>query len=188
MLGPLVHGAHHAAGALRGDDRLFEFERVPLGHCFAHRLAILRHAEHAERGGTMVREVAVEIAPAAVLGGIDTHHHVALSRHGRAVQFHVMPAAERGGRLPGIDRNLLSTPGAQFPQLGDGEADRRERGGAGLADAERRGQDWIGDSGDFDGAGALGVPPGDGKNRAQRSVAHGFSSNNARSIASPIAR
>ena len=136
----------------------------------------------------MVREVAVEIAPAAVLGGIDAHHHVALSRHGRAVHLHVMPAAERGGRLPGIDRDLLSTPGAQFPQLGDGEADRRERGGAGLADAERRGQDWIGDSGDFDGAGALGVPPGDGKNRAQRSVAHGFSSNNARSIASPIAR
>jgi hypothetical protein len=30
--------------------------------------------------------------------------------------------------------------------------------------------------------------PGDGKNRAQRGVAHGFSSNNARSIASPIAR
>src|SRR5262245_25986590 len=115
MLGPLVYGAHHAAGALGGYDRLLEFERIPLGHCFAHRLAIFRHAEHAERGSTMVREVAVEIAPAAVLGGINAHHRVALSRHGRAVQLHVMPATERGGRLPGIDRDLLSTPGAQFP-------------------------------------------------------------------------
>src|SRR5215471_15245701 len=188
MLGPLVHGAYHAPGALRSDDRLFEFERVPLGHCFTHRLTIFRHAEHAERGGTMVREVAVEIAPAAIFGGIDTHHRVALSRHGRAIHLQVMSAAERGGRLPGIDRDLLSTPGAQFPQLGDGETDRCERSGAGLADAERRGQDWIADTRDFDGAGALAVPPGDGKNRAQRSVAHGLTSNNARSIASPIAR
>ena len=45
--GPFVHGAHHAAGALRGDDRLLELERVPLRHRLAHRLAIFRHAEHA---------------------------------------------------------------------------------------------------------------------------------------------
>src|SRR5262249_12456257 len=188
MPDPLVHGAYHAASALRSDDRLFEFERVPLGHCFAHRLTIFRYVEHAERSSTMVREVAVEIAPAAILGGIDAHHHIALSRHGRAVHLHVMPAAEPGGRWPGIARDLLPTPGAQSPQIGDGEADRRERSGAGLADAERRRQDWIADSGDFDFAGALAVPPGDGKNRAQRSVAHGLTSNNARSIASPIAR
>src|SRR5262249_50130713 len=153
----LVHGAYHAAGALRSDDRLLELERIPLGHCFAHRLAIFRHAEHAERSGTMVREVTVEIAPAAILGGIDARHRVAFSRHRRAVPLHIMSAAERGGRLPGIDRALLSPPGAQFLQLGDGEAARRERGGAGLADAERRGQDWIANPGDFDFAGALAV-------------------------------
>ena len=109
----------------------------------------------------MVREVAVQIAPAAVLGGIDAHHRVALGRHGRPVHLHVVPAAERGGRLAGIDRDLLTTPGAQLPQIGDGEADRRERGGAGLADAERRRQDRIGAAGDLDRAGALLAPAGD---------------------------
>src|SRR5438093_934886 len=97
VLGPLVHGAHHAAGALRGNDRLLELERIPLRHRLTHGLAILRHAEHAERGGAMVREVAVEVAPASVLGRIDAHHRVALGRHGRPVHLHVVPAAERGG-------------------------------------------------------------------------------------------
>ena len=94
VLGPFVHGSHHTAGALRGDDRLLELERVPLRHCLAHRLAIFRHAEHTEGGRTMVREIAVEIAPAAVLRRIDAHYGVALGRHRRAVQLHVMPAAE----------------------------------------------------------------------------------------------
>ena len=49
--------AHHAAGALGGDDRLLELERVPLRHRLAHRLAVFRHAEHAQRGGAVVREV-----------------------------------------------------------------------------------------------------------------------------------
>ena len=167
------HGAHHAPGALRGDDRLLELERVPLRHRLAHRLAIFRHAEHAEGGGTMVREIAVEIAPAAVLGRIDAHHRVALGRHGRPVHLHVTPAAERGGRLAGIDRDLLAPPGAQFPQIGDGEADRRERGGTGLADAERRRQDRIGAAGDLDRAGALLGPAGDRQQRAQSIIGHG---------------
>ena len=172
VLGPFVHGAHHAAGALGGDDRLLELERVPLRHRLAHRLAIFRHAEHAEGGGAMVREIAVEIAPAAVLGRIDAHDRVALGRHGRAVHLHVVPAAERGGRLARIDRDLLATPGAQLPQIGDGEADRRERGGTGLADAERRRQDRIGAAGDLDRAGALLGPAGDRQQRAQSIIGH----------------
>ena len=172
VLGPFGHGAHHAPGALRGDDRLLEFERVPLRHRLAHRLAIFRHAEHAEGGGTMVREIAVEIAPAAVLGRIDAHHRVALGRHGRPVHLHITPAAERGGRLAGIDRDLLATPGAQFPQIGDGEADRRERGGTGLADAERRRQDRIGTAGDLDRTGAFLGPAGDRQQRAQSIIGH----------------
>ena len=96
VLRPFVHGAHHAAGALRGDDRLLELERIPLRHRLAHRLAIFRHAEHAEGGGTMVREVAVQIAPAAVLGRIDAHHRVALGRHGRPV--HLSCSARCGAR------------------------------------------------------------------------------------------
>ena len=144
VLGPFGHGAHHAPGALRGDDRLLEFEGVPLRHRLAHRRALFWHAEHAEGGGTMVREIAVEIAPAAVLGRINPHHGITLGRYWRPVHLHVTPTAERGSRLAGIDRDLLAPPGAQFPQIGDGEADRRERRGTGLADAERRRQDRIG--------------------------------------------
>src|SRR5207245_6354072 len=80
------------------------------------------YAEHAERSGAMVREIAVEIAPATVLRRIDAHHRVALGRHLRAVQLHVMPAAERGRRLATIDRDVLSTSRAQFA------TDRRRRG------------------------------------------------------------
>ena len=67
----------HAAGALCGDDRLLEVGGVPGGNGARHRIAILRHAEHAERGRAMIGEIAVEIAPAAVPGGIDAHDAVA---------------------------------------------------------------------------------------------------------------
>src|SRR2546422_3936884 len=74
----------------------------------------------------MVREIAVEIAPAAVPGRIGAHHRVALGRHGRAVHLHVVRAAERGRGLARIDRGLLAAARAQFPEIGDGEADRQE--------------------------------------------------------------
>ena len=82
MLRPFVHAAHHAAGALGGDDRLLELERIPLRHRLAHRLAILRHAEDAQGGGAVVREIGVDVAPAPVLRRIDAHDRVALGRHG----------------------------------------------------------------------------------------------------------
>ena len=93
VLGQFVHRAHHAPSAVRGDDRLLKLEGVPLCDGFAYCLAIFRHAEYAEGGGTMVREVAVDVAPAAVLGRIDAHYLVALGREGRSVHLHVMPAA-----------------------------------------------------------------------------------------------
>ena len=58
-------------------------------------------------------------------------------------------------------------PVRSVPQIGDGEADRGERGGAGLADAERRRQDRIGVAGDLDRAGALAAPAGDRQDRTQ---------------------
>ena len=91
----------------------------------------------------------------------------------RVVQLHVVPAAQRGRRLAGIDRDLLAPPGAQLPQIGDGEADRRERGGAGLADAERRRQDRIGAAGDLDRGRTLVGPAGDRQDRAQSFMRHG---------------
>ena len=84
-----------------------------------------------------------------------------------------MPAAERRGRLTRVDRDLLTAPGPQGPQIGDGEADRRQRGGAGLADAERRRQDRIGAAGDLDGARLLVAPAGGRQDRAQSLIGHG---------------
>ena len=62
----------------------------------------------------------------------------------------LLAAAERAGCLPAIDRNVLATPGAHFPQIGHSKADRRERHCAGLADAKRRRQYRIGATGDLD--------------------------------------
>ena len=81
VLGPIFQVPHHAPGAVPGDDRLLKLESVPMCHRVAHRLAIFRHSEYAEGGGTIVREIAVEIAPAAVLGRIDAHYRVALGRN-----------------------------------------------------------------------------------------------------------
>ena len=77
MSRPFRLRAHHAAGALGGDDRLLQVGGVPGRNGARHRVAILRHAEHAERGRAMVGEIAVQIAPAAVLGRIDAHDAVA---------------------------------------------------------------------------------------------------------------
>jgi hypothetical protein len=106
----------------------------------------------------MIWEVAVEIAPAAVPGRTDAHYRVPLGRDGRPIERHVVPAAERGGRLAGVDRDLLTTPGGQGPQIGHGEAHRSERGRTGLADAERRRQDGVGAAADLDRPGALIAP------------------------------
>ena len=77
MLRPLRVRAHHAAGALGGDDRLLQVQRVPVSHCLATAARSSAHAQHAQRGGAMVGEVAVQVAPAAILGGIDAHDRIA---------------------------------------------------------------------------------------------------------------
>ena len=84
-----------------------------------------------------------------------------------------MAAAQRGDGLAQIDRDLLAAAGAQFPQIGGGEAGRGERRGAGRADAERRRQDRVGAAGDLDRARPLFGPAGDRQNRAQRVMCHG---------------
>ena len=173
--GCLAHSsmrAHHAARALGGDDRLLELERVPLRHRLAHRVAILRNAEHAQRGGAMVREIAVDIAPAAVLRRIDAHHRVALGRHRRAVHLQVMAAAQRRGGVARYRPRPPAAPGAQLPQIGDREPGRGERGGARLADPERRRQYRIGAAGDLDAPARVLGPAGDRQDGAQRFIDH----------------
>ena len=99
MLRPFRHAAHHAAGALGGDDRLLEFERVPFRDGAAHRVLVLLAAEHAQRGGAVVREIGVDIAPAAVLRRIDAHHRVALGRDLGPVHHEIVAAAQAMRRL-----------------------------------------------------------------------------------------
>src|SRR5262249_60401778 len=170
---PLVRGAHHAAGAFRGDDGFFQLEGVPFGHRLPHGFAVFRHTEHAERRRAMVREIAVEITPAPVLCRIRAHHGVALSRYGGAVHLHVVRAAQRGGGLARVYRDLLAAPGAQLPELGGGEADRRERGRTRLTDAEGRRQGRIGIARDLDGAGARVTPAGGPQGRAHPILTRG---------------
>ena len=115
MLRPFRLRPHHAAGALGGDDRLLQVGGVPVQHRARHRIAILRHAEHAERGGAMVGEVAVQVAPAAILGGIDAHDRVAPGRDLAVAQLHVVAAAQRCGGLAHIDRHGLAAARCATP-------------------------------------------------------------------------
>ena len=66
VLGPLRHRAHHAARALRRDDRLFQLEPLPPGHGLRDRRPVLLDAQHAQRRLAVVGEVAVQVAPATV--------------------------------------------------------------------------------------------------------------------------
>src|SRR6516162_6569044 len=152
MLSPFGHAAHHAAGATGGDDRLFEPERVPLRYRAPYRLTVLLTAENAQRGGAMVWEVGMDIAPAAVLGRVHAHHRIAVFPDFGAVHLQVMTAAQRGDCLAQTDRDLLAAPGAQFPQIRCGETSRCECRGPGRTDAERRRQHRVVAAGDLDGA------------------------------------
>ena len=173
MLRPFRMRAHHAAGALGGDDRLLQVGGVPVQHRARHRIAVLRHAEHAQRGGAMVGEIAVQVAPAAILGRIDAHDRVALRRNLAVAQLHVVAAAQRCGGLAHIDRHGLLPPGAHLPQIGGREPGRGQRRRAGHADAERRRQDRVGAAGECHRVRAVGGPAGNRQDRAQGLVRHG---------------
>ncbi len=76
MCRPFALRPRHAAGALRGDDRLLEIGGVPSGHRARHRLAVLRHAENVQRGRAMIGKIAMKIRPAPVAGRIEAHDRV----------------------------------------------------------------------------------------------------------------
>ena len=166
MLCPFGVRAHHAAGTFGGDDRLLEIGGVPVQHRARHCLAIFLHAEHAQRGGAMVGEVAVQVAPAAILGRIDAHDGVARVRDLAVAKLHVMAAAQRRRGLAQIDRNRLLPSGAHLPQRGGSEPGRGQRRGAGHADTEWSRNDRVGAAGECHRVRAVGGPAGGRQNRA----------------------
>ena len=91
-------------------------------------------------------------------------------------ELHVVAAAQRCGGLAHIDGDGLAAAGAEFPQIGGGEAGRGQGRRAGHADAERRRQDRVGVAGEVHRGGAIGGDPGGGQDRAQGVVRHGRSS------------
>ena len=173
MLCPLGLRSHHSAGTLGGDDRFLEIGGVPVQHRLRHCVAVLGHPEHAQRGGAMVGEVAVQVAPAAILGGIHAHDGVAPVRHLAIAQLHVVAAAQRRGGLPHIDRNGLAAPGARFPQI----RGRKPRCGqcrrTGHSDAERCRQNGIGAAGERHAVSACSGYAGNRQDRAQGLFRHG---------------
>jgi len=159
-------------GALGGDDRLLQFERIPFGDRGAHRRLVFGAAEHAERGGAMVGEIGVDITEVPVLGRIHTHHRIALVRDFCLFHLEVMAAAQRRGRAAGVDRDALLLAAAQFPEVADRQPDRTETGCAGLTYLERGRQDRVQPAGNFDRAGALRIETGGGQDRAQSVMRH----------------
>ena len=171
-MGPFVHGPHHTPGAIRRDDCLLQLQCVPTGYRLPHCLLVFGNAQHLECGGPVVREIAVQVAPAAVHGGVDTHDRVAFGRNVVFFELHVTPAAERGGSPPHVHCDLLVSTGAGFPKIGDGESDGPERGGAGFGDAERGGQERVFSVGKFQVTQPLLLPFRDRAESAQNFVAH----------------
>src|SRR6185312_6985272 len=102
--------------------RFLEIGGVPVRHGATDGFTILVDAKHLERHGAMVREVAMEVAPSAVAAGIETHDAVARRRNRTVAELHVGPAAQRGGGLAQIDRDLLAATGTQFPEVRSGES------------------------------------------------------------------
>ena len=149
VLGPFVHGPHHAPGAIGRDDCLLQLLGVPTGHRLPHRLLVFGNAEHLQCGGAVVREIAVQVTPTTVPGRVDTHDRVAFGRNVVFFELHVTPAAKRGGCPPYVHSDLLTSPGARFPDVRDGEADGPKRGGAGFGNAKGRGQERVFSVGKF---------------------------------------
>src|SRR5438132_264805 len=87
----------------------------------AHGVAGFLAAENLERGGAVVREIGVDVAPPPVLGRVHAHDGIAVAAHLDAVDLQIGPAAQRGGRVPQIDRDFLTLAGAQLPQIGGRE-------------------------------------------------------------------
>src|ERR1700674_3131747 len=113
----------------------------------------------------MVGEIGVDIAEVPVLGRVHAHDRVAFVRYLGRFHLEVMTAAQRRRCLTGINRRLLLAPGAQFPKVGYGGADRTEASGGGLADLERGRQDRVETAGELDRAGALGIETDGRQNR-----------------------
>ena len=140
---PLFFGANHPTRTMRGNDGLFEFERVPLRYRFTYCLAIFRNTENFKRCLAMIGKVAVQIAPAIVLRRISAHDRIAPVRHGRAIHLEIGTAAQRSGRLARVDCDLLTPSGPDFPEIGHRQTNCSESCRARLTDTEWRSQYWI---------------------------------------------
>jgi hypothetical protein len=149
MLRPLFVGTHHAAGAAGREDGLFQFKRVAPCDGLDHGLAFFWNAEHLHGGCTVMRKIRMHVIPAAILGR-EHAHHAGLGRLGLVADLDVTGAAQRRGGMARVQRNALAAAGAQFPQVIDGKADRRQGGHAGLGDAKRRGQYRVHGAGDVE--------------------------------------
>ena len=57
-------------------------------------------------------------------------------RAARVRPLQVAGAAQTGGRMPDINRDLLAPPRLHLPKVGNGHPDAGEYGGAGLPDLE----------------------------------------------------
>ena len=119
----------------------------------------------------MIWEIAVQVVPPAIFGRIYPHDRRALPGDRAAVDLQVLAAAQRCGGSPRVDRNLLTTAGAQFPQVRHGQAHRRQAGRRGVPDAEGRREYRIISPRNLNLAGKCAIPSG---NRQQllQSVVH----------------
>ena len=130
QLQPLLFAAHEACATACFDDRVLEFEPVPLRDRFFDIRLHRRRARYLEVDVAQVEKIAVQVHPAAVFQLIEAGDLLGIFGRTLAVDFQIARAAHRRRRRAPFDAHALLPACFQLPQLGGGEPGRRNHRGA----------------------------------------------------------
>jgi hypothetical protein len=91
----------------------------------------------------MMREIGVQLNPAAIACRVEAHHRIAQGRRRPVVHAQIALAAKRRQRAPHLHLDALPATGTQPKAFGGSEARRSDRGGGERADTVDRRQARI---------------------------------------------
>ena len=111
------------------DDRFLQLQGIPAGYRLSNSLSILFDTQHRKSRIAVIREVAVQIAPAPILGGIHAHQRMPLGCNRLSVLCHVAAAAHRCRGLAYINPDILSAPCSNLPEVRHRKPNSAKAGG-----------------------------------------------------------
>src|SRR5688572_14976220 len=152
MGSPLIFAAYEARARARGHDRVFERLSVPLCDSRGHALALVLALQHVFLALAVVIELALEVDVPAVLRSEGAKADVAalipdnvqwcLPLDG--LDLRVAAASHCRCRVLDGNEHVLGLAGAVLPDARGQETARADEGGAGFAEPECSGEDWVG--------------------------------------------